>query len=249
MLGKYVRITVTKPIHTKNKQYGFEYLLNFGVLEGAGKLNNDIFGAYIMGMSKPVRSFDGRVVAVIKRAQGGRLLVVAPRTHRYIKSQILRAVNFAEKYFESTVDCLYEHSCGALVFRNINNEMRFLLIKNKRSMHWGFPKGHIEGDETPEETAKREVLEETGIHIEIISDYSLLSRYMIQGKVEKCVTIFIATTADSTTVIQREEIEDYIWLNYDRAMDSLRFENDKRILRKANEYLLEHGYIYSASTD
>ena len=64
---------------------------------------------------------------------------------------------------EYTIDCLYERSCGAVVFRFINGERRFLLIKNKRSCHWGFPKGHVEKDETDEETAKREVLEETGL--------------------------------------------------------------------------------------
>ncbi|MFR2841802.1 MAG: NUDIX domain-containing protein [Acutalibacteraceae bacterium] len=36
-----------------------------------------------------------------------------------------------------------------------------MLIKNKRSAHWGFPKGHMEKGETREETAKREIGEET----------------------------------------------------------------------------------------
>ena len=48
------------------------------------------------------------------------------------------------------------------MFRRINEEYRFLLIKNRRSNNWGFPKGHIEKGETEVATAKREVLEETG---------------------------------------------------------------------------------------
>lgn len=79
----------------------------------------------------------------------------------------------------------------------INGETRLLLIKNSRSAHWGFPKGHMERGETPEQTARREVLEETGMHIDIIPDFTAKSDYTIQGKVEKSVTIFLAKTEDT----------------------------------------------------
>ena len=58
------------------------------------------------------------------------------------------------------------------------------------------------------------------------------------GKIEKQVVIFLATTDDTTTTIQREEIEEYLWLKFDKAMNSLKFPNDKQMLRKANDYLL-----------
>ena len=48
-----------------------------------------------------------------------------------------------------------------------------------------------------------------------------------------------AYTKDTQTVIQREEIEDYIWLEYSRAIKTLKFDNDKLILRKANRYMNE----------
>ena len=63
------------------------------------------------------------------------------------------------------IQCLYEHSCGAIVFRKINGEYRYLIIKNHRSVHWSFPKGHVERGESDEVTARREVLEEAGIKI------------------------------------------------------------------------------------
>ena len=65
------------------------------------------------------------------------------------------------------------------------------------------------------------------------------SEYTIQGKVEKSVTIFLAITEDKNTVIQQEEIEDFIWLRYDRALKMLNYENDKMILTKANRFLME----------
>ncbi|MCR4614666.1 MAG: NUDIX domain-containing protein [Clostridiales bacterium] len=197
-----------------------------------------------MGISHPVHNFDGRVIAVVKRNDGsGRFLVVAPKKSRYIKRDITGAIAFAEKENEYSIDCLYEYSCGAVVYRIINGEYRFLLIKNKRSAHWGFPKGHVENDETPEETARREVLEETGLNIELISDFESRSEYTIQGKVEKSVTIFLAKTADTRTIIQREEIEDYVWLNYDKAITTLKFENDRSILSSAYDFMVEKGII------
>lgn len=240
MLGKYVRITVTNPIHSQNRQYGFEYLLNYGVVEGGKHFDNSILGAYIMGINHPIRNFDGRVIALIHRKNPeATLLVVAPKSMEFIDNQIQEAVSFAESRNDYTLECLYERSCGAVVFRTINNDLRFLLIKNKRSAHWGFPKGHIEKGETLEQTANREVLEETGIHIEIIPEFESKSEYTIQGRVEKCVTIFLAKTADTKTTIQQEEIEDYIWLNYNKAIETLRFENDKKILEKAYKFLTD----------
>lgn len=239
MLGKYVRINVTNPVHSVNKQSGFEYLLNFGVVEGVKRFETPVAGAYIMGINHPVRNFDGRVIGVIRRDNSeAALLVVAPKSMDFIDNQIREAIAFAEGGNGYTLDCLYERSCGAIVYREINGETRFLLIKNKRSAHWGFPKGHMEKGETPPQTAIREVLEETGLHIEIVPEFESKSAYTIQNKVEKSVTIYLARTTETRTTIQREEIEDYIWLHYDKAMETLRFDNDRAILEKANEFLL-----------
>lgn len=245
MLGKYVRVRVTKPIFSQSEQYGFEYGLNFGTVEGGRQFDNkNIRGAFIMGIARPVRTFDGRVIATVhKDGEPGFYIVVAPKSTRFIDTQIREAIAFAMQDCTYELSCLYERSCGAVVYRIIHDELRFLLIKNKRSAHWGFPKGHVEMGETFEQTACREVLEETGIHIRILPDFSYKSEYTIQGKVEKSVIIFLAGTKDVQTVIQREEIDDYIWLNYDRAVEMLRFDNDKMILTNAKNFLLDRKIV------
>ena len=130
-----------------------------------------------------------------------------------------------------------------MVYRDIKGEIRYLLIKNRRSAHWGFPKGHIEMGETPHQTAIREVLEETGIHVKLIDGFESVSKYKIQNRIEKRVTIFVGTTHDTNTSIQQEEIEDYIWLTYDRALSILKFENDKNIITSAHQFLNDNNYI------
>lgn len=239
MLGKYVRINVTQPINSFNKQYGYQYVLNYGVIQNSVKPGHPAQWAYIMGINHPVRNFDGRVIARVRRKTGSIVYIVAPKRMRFIENQIFDAINSMEKSFR--LDCLYEHSCGAVVSRIINGKRRYLLIKNKRSTHWGFPKGHIERGETEIDTAKREVLEETGIHIDILPNFVEKSEYSIQGRIEKSVAIFLGKTSDTQTIIQKEEIEDYIWLEYPNALKMLKFSNDKQILEKAENYLNAEG--------
>lgn len=242
MLGKYVRVRITDPMHSVDSEKNFTYELNFGTVESGLDPHSPVKGAYVMGVTHRVRVFEGRVIAIIKRKNmGGIYLVVAPKSKRFIVHQIEDAISFAEKEGTYELSCLYEFSCGAIVYRIINGEVRFLLIKNKRSLNWGFPKGHMERGENEKETAYREVLEETGIRVRFLPDFRFKSEYSIQGRIEKKVIIFLATTDDTTTTIQREEIEEYLWLKFDKAMNSLKFPNDKVLLRKANEYLIRTG--------
>lgn len=249
MLGKYVTVRVTKPMHSFDAENGIRNELNFGKVESGTDPRTPVKGAYIMGVNHRVRLFDGRVIAVIKRKNGGGIfLVVAPKSKRFIVHDIEDAIAYAEKEGTYELDCIYETSCGAVVYRIINGEVRFLLIKNKRSLNWGFPKGHMERGEDEHMTAYREVLEETGVRIEFLPDFRFKSEYSIQNRIEKKVIIFLATTKDTRTVIQQEEIEEYLWLGFQKAMDTLRFPNDKQILIKANEYLGKEG-ITDAGTD
>ena len=57
-----------------------------------------------------------------------------------------------------------EKACGCIIIE----DQKVLLIKQKDE-NWGFPKGHVEEGETEEETAAREVKEETNIDVEIES--------------------------------------------------------------------------------
>lgn len=238
MLGKYVRVRIEKPIGSTDEA-GFTYPLNFGSV-----YNEENQDAFIMGIHHPVKNFDGRVIAILSDRKNNHFIwIVAPKSTRFIINDIKQYINVERDFPSYRLECLYESSCGAVVFRDIKGEVKYLLIKNRRSAHWGFPKGHIEQGETLEQTALREVLEETGLHINIIDGFSCVSKYKIRDKIDKTVTIFVGTTSDTSTVIQREEIEDFIWLTYDKAMNLLKFENDKNILESAYNFLNENNII------
>ena len=242
MLGKLVRVCITDPVGSPLPN-GNTYMLNHGKPIGKFKTSSPISGVLILGIDNPVKHFDGRVVAIIKfRDNGEQKLVASPKSKRYINWEIDNSVKFYTEGRPYTLECFYERSCGAVVFRKINEDYRYLLIRNRRSSNWSFPKGHVEAGESQEDTAMREVLEETGLHINIIPGFISKSQYSIQNKIQKTVQLYVATTNDTQTRIQAEEIEDYIWLTYENALRSLKFENDKTILTDPREFLLNNKY-------
>ncbi len=243
MLGKLIRVCVTEPVGTSMPNGGI-FRLNHGKPIGKFRASSPISGVLILGIDNPVKHFDGRVIAILRfRDNGEQKLIASPKSKRFIDWEIRRLISFYTKDRPFSLECYYEKSCGAVIYRHIGDTVRYLLIKNRRSSNWSFPKGHVEDGETLEETAKREVLEETGIRINIFPGFMSKSQYTIQNKIQKTVNIFVATTKDEQTRIQPEEIEDYIWLPYESAYNYLKFENDKAILKDAQTFLYDNKYL------
>ncbi|PIR48914.1 nucleoside triphosphate hydrolase [Candidatus Peregrinibacteria bacterium CG10_big_fil_rev_8_21_14_0_10_55_24] len=69
----------------------------------------------------------------------------------------------------------------------VDSQNRTLLLKHRRLSRWMPPGGHIDPDETPEETARRECREETGLDVEIIGDAQgdLFTRNPTEGQMLK----------------------------------------------------------------
>lgn len=132
-----------------------------------------------------------------------------------------------------------EKSCGAVVFRNKNNNIQVLLIRHLNGGHWAFPKGHVEKGETEEQTALREVLEETGLAVELDNRYRQVVSYSPKKDVVKNVVYFVATaSSDAATVAQEEEISQIVWVDMHKAADYVSFDNDKKVLLGAIEHYL-----------
>lgn len=126
-----------------------------------------------------------------------------------------------------------EKSCGAILYSLRKNEPVFLLIKHKNGGHWDFPKGHVEEDESEEETAQREVYEETGINVKILKNFRETINYCPKKDVEKEVVFFLAKAKNTNVIKQEEEIESFAWLNFNDALKKITFETGKNILEKA----------------
>ena len=131
-----------------------------------------------------------------------------------------------------------EKSCGAVVYRETGSEIEFLAIKSKAHGDWGFPKGHMEKSESEQETAKREVLEETGLNVTLIDEFRTTVKYIMPNGVEKEVVYFIGKVLpDHTVKVQQEEIEEYRWLKFNEILPLITYENTREVLIKAKKFL------------
>jgi bis(5'-nucleosidyl)-tetraphosphatase len=137
----------------------------------------------------------------------------------------------------------FEKSCGAVVYNFRGSSLEFLIIKHKNGEHWGFPKGHVESGESEEETALREVYEETGIKIEITSGFIHRMKYSPKVGTLKEVVYFIGASLDKDVKCQESEIEDFRWLELKDAIDNVTHENSRKLLREAYFYILNNVKI------
>ncbi|MEC7544541.1 MAG: NUDIX domain-containing protein [Candidatus Thermoplasmatota archaeon] len=129
-----------------------------------------------------------------------------------------------------------ETSCG-LILRNGD----LILLLRYPQGHWGFPKGHVEeNDLSHQETAIRELEEETGItDVEIIGNWFTSTKYTYMKKnipTEKEVHWFPART-NSMDISLSEEHTDYIWIDVDSAEEMITFEEEVGVLHEARKIL------------
>ena len=129
------------------------------------------------------------------------------------------------------------------VFKNPEGDFLFCIVLASAG-HWGFPKGHQDLPESEEETALRELEEETGIkNANIVKDKSFTERYVFKrdgftnNKFVKYFLGFITSISDATPDNFKEEIPELRWVNYKEAKNLLSFKERIEILDEAFKYL------------
>ena len=130
-----------------------------------------------------------------------------------------------------------EKSCGAVIYKIDNSELNFLILKQTKGHH-SFPKGHVENNETEEDTAIREIKEETNLDVNIDTNFRMKIDYLVKdNKVKKEVIFFIATPISFNLKCQEGEVESCYWYSYNEALNILEYDNYKDVLKKAYKYI------------
>lgn len=125
-----------------------------------------------------------------------------------------------------------ERSCGAIVFHEIEGRTRVLLVQHKPG-HWSFPKGHKEAGESDQETAVREVYEETGVRVTILPGFKRSSTYSPRPGVLKTVVFFLGAYQGGELQPQLSEVRAVRWMEPEEAAEMLVFDKDLDIFRQA----------------
>ena len=135
-----------------------------------------------------------------------------------------------------------EKSCGTVLYTVKDNIIYYVLLRTSESGYCGFPKGHVEGDESEHETALRETWEETSIRAEIVGDFRREVNYTFGRGRKKTVVYFLARFSGQTPKHNPGfEVRKHYLLPLDQACEALTFENTRTILREAEEYIVNNN--------
>lgn len=146
-----------------------------------------------------------------------------------------------------------ETSSGGVVFRRSDEAIvEFLLIRDPYD-NWGLPKGHIEGGETPEQAALREVEEETGLHeLSMVAQLPTIDWYFRdRGKlVHKFCHFFLLECNEGEAVPQLDEgITECMWQPPVVALQTVSYANARDVMRVAAEWLEREDAGISAGAE
>ena len=137
---------------------------------------------------------------------------------------------------------VFEKSCGAVVF-DIHNDCPFVLVEYMAKGHVSLPKGHMEEGETEEETAAREILEETNLTVYIDNVFRHEVTYSPEPGVQKTVVFFLATVDNIWDIKpQKEEVSEIRLMGIDCAIKEMTYDTDKAVLHHAASYILWRYY-------
>lgn len=131
----------------------------------------------------------------------------------------------------------YFEKAGAIIVRVNEGKPEVLLEYRGRNgfEDWSFPKGGMDEDETPEETAKREVKEETGLEIEIIKVLPTIF-YSNEHDGEVRQYMFLAKPK-SDCIIPETSLDKVEWTQFDKAVSKLTYRNLKEYFESIKEEL------------
>lgn len=128
----------------------------------------------------------------------------------------------------------HDQSYGIIPLRFQNKQPEVLLVQHQAG-HWAFPKGHPELNESPQQAAARELLEETGLQVErFLSSETFNETYYFTFKGEKFhkqVHYFLALVT-GTVIIQELEIQNSRWVHLEEAENLMTFSEGKKICQQ-----------------
>ena len=134
-----------------------------------------------------------------------------------------------------------EQSAGIVVYRQdpTTDKLNYLLL-HYIGGHWDLPKGKVEPGESLQDAAKREVLEETGLSVVPIENFSESISYYFRDPsgnlIDKEVVFFVGESEESSIKISHEH-QGYAWMEVGPALQRLTYNNARKLLGMVNQFI------------
>lgn len=137
-----------------------------------------------------------------------------------------------------------ETSAGGLVIDFDRDPISTVIIgryDRRGRMVWSLPKGHIEAGETREQTAEREIWEETGITGTVIGELGSIDfTFVADGRrIHKTVHHFVLERTGGTINTDDVEVADVAWVALNDVADRLTYADERRLVGKVHRLLAE----------
>ena len=131
-------------------------------------------------------------------------------------------------------------SAGGIVIRDQGGVPEFVAGKRRRDRDvttWTLPKGTPKRGETTEQTALREVAEETGLEVHITAPFDSIHYTFVQRgtRIHKTVHYFLMEPVGGDLAGHDQEFEDVAWVAMDDAPGLLTFETERALVARAAE--------------
>ena len=174
------------------------------------------------------------------------VVTICPANGKYINDCSLDELSALASSFDKKcikflqeIHVIPEKSCGGIVYKIVNGEAEYLFVEEACGF-FSFPKGHIEIGETEEETAIREIREETGLELSLLPGFREIQEYYPPERpnVKRQVVLFLAEYTDQVPCIMRpDEIISIKSLRLDEALSISEYDETKRVLLEADNFL------------
>lgn len=135
-----------------------------------------------------------------------------------------------------------EVSAGGVVYRRDGDNIEVLVCKDAGYHRWVLPKGLVGKNESHEQAAVREVSEETGVKVRLVSSLGEPEKYVYVARgvrVFKRVYYFLMEYESGTIADHDYEMEDVRWVSIDEALELLAYDGAKRMVRQAREVITQ----------
>ncbi|MFN8521279.1 MAG: NUDIX hydrolase [Chloroflexota bacterium] len=129
-------------------------------------------------------------------------------------------------------------SAGGVVLRQGASGTELVLGRRRRErdgMTWSLPKGTPNGGETIEQTALREVEEETGLQVRILAPIGPIEYYFVQSgtRIHKTVHYYLMEAVGGDLKLHDHEFDEVRWVRTDDASTLMTFPTEREVVARA----------------
>ena len=135
-------------------------------------------------------------------------------------------------------------SAGGVVYRDVNGGPEVVVCGRKYPAIWALPKGTPESGETHQETAVREVTEETGLKVNAEGRIGAIDYWFVRAwdgvRCHKTVHFYLMSSVGGDTSAHDHEFDMVKWVPIREALETLTYDDEVGIVQKGISLVEKH---------